>query len=88
MSTPAPGVRGVQSKRFIQRGPGIDADPDELITTLRLTRQESQQLRAMLHEAVVNDLDLIEDTLYQAGLVDPEAVARVALAVRLDVAME
>jgi hypothetical protein len=44
----------------------------------------------MLQEQVTNDLDLLEDLAYAQRLAGPDsdaAIARIALAVRLDVAL-
>jgi len=57
---------------------------------LQLDHDEAVLLRAMLREQVVNDMDLLEDLAY-ADLDDTDSdgpIARVALAVRLDVALE
>lgn len=58
--------------------------------TLTVTADEAAALRVMLREQMSNDLDLLEDLAYAQRLTSPEsdaAVARVSLAVRLDVAL-
>lgn len=66
--------------------------PEEIGTvTLKLTATEAAALKAILREAVTNDLDLLEDLAYANDLVTPAchaACERVSLAVRLDVALE
>jgi hypothetical protein len=55
-------------------------------TTLALDADEVPLLQAMLHEAITNDLDLLEDVTY-AGEDGGDVIARIALAIRLDVAL-
>jgi hypothetical protein len=62
----------------------------EVAAVLVLDAMEAASLKAMLREQVTNDLDLLEDLAYADDLASPASCAaceRVALAVRLDVAL-